>query len=154
MIYYPISIILSISDPSVDGDIHSETDSTRDGEFSSGIKSEGEDDTEKHSDTVLAPHQNSCHKPNYFNLTSSGSDLTAATTIRQSHEASGSNGNHFQLVQSLHDLSSNEMRRSSMNDGNTVEISKHMYGSDRKRHNKCDDIERLPESGVSLDLGK
>merc|ERR1719511_319871 len=65
-------------DPSVDGDIHSETDSTRDGEFSSGIKSEGEDDTEKHSDTVLAPHQNSCHKPNYFNLTSSGSDLTAA----------------------------------------------------------------------------
>ena len=41
-----------------------------------------------------------------------------------------------------------------MNDGNTVEISKHMYGSDRKRHNKCDDIERLPESGVSLDLGK
>ena len=41
-----------------------------------------------------------------------------------------------------------------MNDGNTVEISKHMYSSDRKRHNKCDDIERLPESGVSLDLGK
>ena len=142
-------------DPSVDGDIHSETDSTRDGEFSSGIKSEGEDDTEKNSDMVLAPHQNSCHKPNYFNLTSSGSDLTAATAIRQPHEASGASGNHFQLVQSLHDLSSNEMRRSSMNDTNTVEISKHnMYGSDRKRHNKSDEIERVPESGVSLDLGK
>lgn len=146
--------MLIFIDPSVDGDIHSETDSTRDGEFSSGIKSEGEDDTEKHSDTVLAPHQNSCHKPNYFNLTSSGSDLTAATSIRQPHEASSS-GNHFQLVQSLHDLSSNEMRRSSMNDGNSVEISKHMYGSDRKKqHNKSDEIERVPESAISSDLGK
>ena len=140
-------------DPSVDGDIHSETDSTRDGEFSSGIKSEGEDDTEKHSDMVLAPHQNSCHKPNYFNLTSSGSDLTAATAIRQPHEVTN-NTNRFQLVQSLHDLSSNEMRRSSMNDGNVVEIGKHMYGADRKKHNKSDEIERVPESSVSSDLGR
>ena len=140
-------------DPSVDGDIHSETDSTRDGEFSSGIKSEGEDDTEKHSDTVLAPHQNSCHKSNYFNLTSSGSDLTAATTVRQTHESSPS-ANHFQLVQSLHDLSSNEMRRSSMNDGSTVEMSKHIYGPDRNKHNKANEIEHVPESAVSSDLGK
>ena len=41
-----------------------------------------------------------------------------------------------------------------MNDGNTVEISKHMYGSDRKRHNKSDEIVRVTESGVSSDLGK
>ena len=42
-----------------------------------------------------------------------------------------------------------------MNDGNSVEISKHMYGSDRKKqHNKSDEIERVPESAVSSDLGK
>ena len=41
-----------------------------------------------------------------------------------------------------------------MNDGSTVEMSKHMYGSDRKRHNKPDEIERVTESGVSSDLGK
>jgi len=103
---------------------------------------------------VLAPHQNSCHKPNYFNLTSSGSDLTAATAIRQPHEVTNSTTNRFQLVQSLHDLSSNEMRRSSMNDGNVVEIGKHMYGADRKKHNKSDEIERVPESSVSSDLGR
>lgn len=149
-----VVFIFFLLDPSVDGDIHSETDSTRDGEFSSGIKSEGEDDIEKQIDTVLAPHQNSCHKPNYFNLTSSGSDLTAVTAIRQPHEASAS-GNHFQLVQSLHDLSSNEMRRSSMNDSNAIEMSKSMYGNDRKKQmNKSDEIERISESAVSSDLGK
>ena len=87
-------------------------------------------------------------------MTSSGSDLTAVTAIRQPHEASAS-GNHFQLVQSLHDLSSNEMRRSSMNDSNAIEMSKSMYGNDRKKQmNKSDEIERISESAVSSDLGK
>lgn len=44
-----------------------------------------------------------------------------------------------------------------MNDGDPVEISKHMYGSDRKKqHNKSDEIERLPDlpDRTSSDLGK
>ena len=145
-------MLYMLLDPSVDGDIHSETDSTRDGEFSSGIKSEGEDDTEKHSDTMLISHQNSNHKPNYFNLTSSGSDLTAATTVRQPHQPAP-NSNHFQLVQSLHDLSSNEIRRASMNDGGAAEMTMSMYGPDRNNH-KVNEIEHAPDSTVSSDLGR
>lgn len=41
-----------------------------------------------------------------------------------------------------------------MNDSNAIEMSKSMYGNDRKKQmNKSDEIERISESAVSSDLG-